>query len=243
MKKINFKITILCLIAVSLLVLSACRPTPVNPDLPAEPNLLSLLVAGCEREKQQDWTFDQILEHVEAERLYSATGYFTEANRHAWELVIYKRTLNLDNQTVSHTQLMVRWPSFSMQSNANITFISSHGYLVPSNLSNHIIDEVITLVYSHRIDGRLIGTYEINLRVIREPVLVEILELRDWGGGAEIRIGETRWVEVHGYPLNSSFLALDFEIIEVWAGGIIIKGARIETYAQLRGGGVVHLET
>jgi len=146
---------------------------------PPEPNIIiRVLMSQAEIDESRNWKFSEVVNHAKSDRKYADTGVFLLANNYGWRPALFVRTINLDAETISDRQINVQEAVsvgiLQMEQNDKILFMIGggglNGYLVPRDITNNDIDEIVTLTYQVWIDGNHVVTLSIPLLIIRDPL-------------------------------------------------------------------------
>jgi len=222
----------LCVLFVALpLTLTGCTRTPPQPVIFTD------LITACERNSNPTIEFtSEFMDYLATRESYFTTLRFNAANNYKnWLPRIYKRTINLTAQTVSHEIIPVirlRWAD-----NEHV-MIERHnqpdpGMMYPTNINNPSINEIIVITATDKF-GIAIPAVATRIRVVRVPVPVTSVLLQRAGGGSNYFPIETNIVlQAITSPDNASFRMSNFIIKRVVANEVIITGDDISQFVVI----------
>ena len=238
MKQKFAMLLIVALIALSPILLVACRGETEDPEPEPEPNIRTLLVSESELSAGlASGLFDYFLTKFESERDVSLTVRLHDSNSYAYQPRIFLITLDLNAQTVAHELIWER--RFRIQPNDNIR-LDHEGFLFPRQFENFHIDEIVTFyIIDYRSGLPMHEHGTLQIRVWRVPVPVDSINLRVLSGDDTIQIGRERIITTTVLPTNASFIGVTFVVESiVTPNGQTITGANVNRYVSIVGRGL-----
>jgi len=223
MKKVFIGILLGIVLAVVPLTLVGCSRT--------EPIIFTDIITECEKNSNPTIEFTQeFIDYLALRDSYFTVIRFEEANLARGYLpAIYKRTINITNQTVTH----IRIPNDQRMWSGNVaTMIENSGFMYPKNVHNYEIDEIVTITLGQGNWPNLtpVEGMTTRVRIVRDPVPLERLYLRMSslpGCTHYIPVGSGVVANVMRYPLNTSWWLGFFDVlqIEIFVKHLVIQGS------------------
>ena len=232
--KLSFLSVAFMFMLLSLTLLGGCRSDEPKPD----PVTFTDIITQCEKDSNPTIEFtEEFMEYLATRETYFTVIRFEEANRHRGNLPrIYKRTINLTTETVSHELVPINQVHWEENTNVTIETREFRGLMYPRNIANHIIDEIIK-VWITDANGHDLKNLTTRVRVVREPILVESVHLRADGTNGQIRNGQTVILQSTVLPANASFRSNDHIIESLVVNGETVKGDNVYQFVGIDGGG------
>ncbi|MCL2755563.1 MAG: hypothetical protein FWE45_00740 [Firmicutes bacterium] len=176
-----------------------------------------------------------VMTYEEKDTAKHNTVQFNEDNGYSHQIpYLYIRSIDKGNRTVTYERVQ---PSRTRIETNDYVGMTDGGLLYPKNLRQFSIDELL-VVYVVDTNGRR-TQFSNLLRVQREPIPVETINLHVSSGTNEIRVGQTRHLVTQIFPLNASFPNANFEVESVITGGRVVRGAATMNYVRLHGSGTL----